>query len=382
MATPTRTAAKPVENQRWGAPTAPSEAAQLPTVTAHAGGRVAPLIPTSFAEIAQIASAVHSAGMAPRSLDTPQKLTVAMMHGLEIGMTPMVAIQSIAVINNMPALYGDGLLGLVRSSGLLEDLQEGVDVDKNGNPIRAWCKVKRHGEASWKERELTWADCQKAGWTGKSGPWTAVPKRMMTIRVRGWLLRDTFADVLKGLRSAEEVEDMVDVGSASLAPVEEPKRSDYHTAQNAGASQTIQDIQASNNTASAGPPPAEGSAHGGAFHGAQGGAGPGGEAPPNVPPHDPETGEITGGELGMDGDVDESEPLVFDRYQTPKQLVEFSEGWLDDPSRTPAEARAWEAFYREDLAKMAKHTSAKVQEAAALLIALYSAVISREQQGQ
>src|SRR5262249_4628841 len=52
--------------------------------------------------------------------------------------------------------------------------------------------------------------------------------RMMKMRARSWALRDKFADVLRGLHSAEEAQDMVDItprSMASMAPPE-PRRSD------------------------------------------------------------------------------------------------------------------------------------------------------------
>ena len=44
-------------------------------------------------------------------------------------------------------------------------------------------------------------------WT-KPGPWQQYPDRMLQMRARGFALRDTFADVLRGLISREEAEDM------------------------------------------------------------------------------------------------------------------------------------------------------------------------------
>lgn len=201
----------------------------------HAGGRVAAIVPQSWQEIASIAGAICRAGMAPKSylvngIPQPDKVAVAIMHGMEVGMTPMASLQSIAVINGMPGLFGDGLVAVVRASGHLEDIKEGLELDGDGKPTIAWCEVKRKGEASWKRRELTYVQCIRAGWTNKDGPWKLTPGRMMTVRVRGWLLRDMFADVLRGLRSVEEIEDMVDVtpeGQATTTPAAEPQQADY-----------------------------------------------------------------------------------------------------------------------------------------------------------
>lgn len=308
------------------------------------GGAVAAIVPQNWSEIAAMAGAICRAGMAPKGyvqngIPQPDKVAVAIMQGLEVGLTPMAALQSIAVINGMPSLYGDGLMAVVRASGQLEDLQEGLDVDpKTGAPMLAWCKVKRRGEATWKERSLTWAECQRAGWAGKDGPWKQVPGRMMTIRVRTWLLRDVFADVLRGLRSVEEVEEMVDVtehGSATTAPPA-PKRSDYAEA----------------------PPAVEAQAQP--------------EPPQQEEPPSEEMPDVALGEP-------EPEPITFPECKTAKAFFAFSEPWLEDPARTPAEAHQWEEFYRAQMKTLAKVENKLVQEALASVIGLYSGVIAKEQ---
>ena len=42
---------------------------------------------------------------------------------------------------------------------------------------------------------------------GKQGPWTQYPKRMRQMRARAFALRDVFADILKGMPIAEELQD-------------------------------------------------------------------------------------------------------------------------------------------------------------------------------
>lgn len=52
-------------------------------------------------------------------------------------------------------------------------------------------------------------DAAKAGLSKKDGPWTNYPKRMCQMRARGFALRDSFSDFLKGLSIREEMEDVV-----------------------------------------------------------------------------------------------------------------------------------------------------------------------------
>ena len=93
--------------------------------------------------------------MAPRGVDTAEKAMVAIMHGLEVGMTPMMALQSIAPINGRPAIYGDGALGLVQGSGLLEWHKEYYRGEPDTDGYTAVCEVKRKGDPEVKTGEFS-----------------------------------------------------------------------------------------------------------------------------------------------------------------------------------------------------------------------------------
>lgn len=194
----------------------PTEAPRLPSL--QSGGAVRAIVPQDFDGAWRIATAVCKAGMAPKGLDTPEKAMVAIMHGLEVGMTPMAALQSIAVVNGRPTIWGDGAIGLVRGSGKCEWIKERVDGE--GDAMTARCEVKRKGEADAIVATFSVADAKKAALWGKQGPWQQYPKRMLTMRARAFALRDGFADILRGLGIAEEVEDtpMRDVTPAPQPP--------------------------------------------------------------------------------------------------------------------------------------------------------------------
>ena len=170
-----------------------------------AGGRPSAIVPQSMEEAYRIAVAVCAAGMAPKGLDEPNKALVAIMHGLEVGLTPMAALQRIAVVNGRPTIWGDGAIGLVRGSGACEFIHETISGE--GDAMSARCEAKRRGEDKPIVGEFSVTDAKKAGLWGKSGPWTQYPKRMLQMRARAFALRDGFADVLGGLYLREEIED-------------------------------------------------------------------------------------------------------------------------------------------------------------------------------
>ncbi len=170
-----------------------------------AGARPTAIVPQSMDEAYRLAKAVCVAGMAPKGLDTPEKAMVAIMHGLEVGLTPMAALQRIAVVNGRPTIWGDGAMGLVRGSGACEFIRETIAGD--GDAMKATCQAKRKGETEPIVATFSVADAKKAGLWGKQGPWQQFPKRMLQMRARAFCLRDGFADVLGGLYLREEIED-------------------------------------------------------------------------------------------------------------------------------------------------------------------------------
>ncbi len=93
------------------------------------------------------------------------------------------------------------LLRLFAAPELLEYMQETAEGDT------AVCRIKRNGQPE-EVRTFSQADAKAAGLAGKSGPWSQYPARMRQMRARAFALRDVFADVLKGLAVAEELQDI------------------------------------------------------------------------------------------------------------------------------------------------------------------------------
>jgi hypothetical protein len=169
------------------------------------GGKLSAIIPRDIDEIWRFSGMVAKSGMAPKGMERQETIAAAIMHGMEIGLQPLQAIQSIAVVNGRPCVWGDAAIGLVQGSGLLEDINEGIE--DQGEKMTAFCELKHKQRKSVIRRTFSVADAKEAGLWGKTGPWKQYPKRMLQMRARAWALRDGFADVLKGLQVREEVAD-------------------------------------------------------------------------------------------------------------------------------------------------------------------------------
>ena len=160
------------------------------------------LTPQSIDEAMRFADILSKSNLVPKDYQgNPGNCIIAMQWGGEIGLPPLQAMQSIAVINGRPSIWGDAMLALVRGSGLLEYIRE-EPTDEG-----CTCTLKRRGEAEV-VREFTVEDAKKAGLYGKQGPWQTAPKRMLQMRARAFALRDVFTDVLRGVHIAEESRDL------------------------------------------------------------------------------------------------------------------------------------------------------------------------------
>jgi hypothetical protein len=165
-----------------------------------------------------LSTILADSGLVPNNYrKKPSDIFVAISWGMEIGLSANQALQSIAVINGKPSIYGDAGLALVRASGLLEDIHEFFAGDFGHDEYTAICEVKRKGEDRTYKAEFSIEDAKLMGkWdkptsTDKQSIWQKYPKRMLKWRARWFALRDVFGDVLKGLHIYEEMADSIDM---------------------------------------------------------------------------------------------------------------------------------------------------------------------------
>jgi hypothetical protein len=180
------------------------------------------LAPKTLDEAWRMAQFMSSSEIVPKQYrNKPADILVAIQYGMELGFPPMQALQSIAVINGRPGVFGDGFLALITSSSLCREHDEYYEVEgqrRDGLTVEdlkhddstAVCTFWRAGRQQPITRRFSIGQAKKAGLLGKEGPWTNYPDRMLMMRARGFAGRDGFADLLRGVRTAEELRDTPD----------------------------------------------------------------------------------------------------------------------------------------------------------------------------
>lgn len=147
---------------------------------------------SEFHTMKEMGQMAIKSGFLPSSIKTPEQAVVIILKGRELGMKPMQAFASIAVINGKPTISAEGMISLI-----YKNVQGAViDFVKTDN---AECEIsaKRPGGKKTKF-SFTMDDAKRANLTGK-GPWVTYPAAMLRARCISAMARALFADALSGV---------------------------------------------------------------------------------------------------------------------------------------------------------------------------------------
>lgn len=165
--------------------------------------RPSPFDPKNFEEIEAFAERVCRSGFLPKSYKdsrTPvDDVIMAVLMGKEVGISAMAALQSIAVVNGRPTLWGEAVPGLCIKTGQVVDFREWFEGEENTDAFTAHCEVTRRG-ISPKLGSFSLSDVRRAGLKSVH---TTYPKDMVMWRARHRAWHAAFPDTLRGLGTAE-----------------------------------------------------------------------------------------------------------------------------------------------------------------------------------
>lgn len=203
----------------------------------RAGGRAKPIMPETFEDVQRIAAmAVKSELFKKGKRDEPDDVTIArcclaVMTGLDVGLSPAQAVQSIAVINGKCLIFGGAVPGILWAHSFDIEQTEATEANNwtatctitrpNGKKItRSFSKADAIKARLWDERETI-----KKQWDGKwqdkpnDSPWFRFGPRMLGWRALGFAKTDGASDVMHGLDIRENDDHvMIDVTPAQERP--------------------------------------------------------------------------------------------------------------------------------------------------------------------
>ena len=197
------------------------------------------LMPQSFGAKLEMAKTLARSGLLPQGLNTPEKVCVALQWGHELGLSPMVAVNNVAVINGKPTLSADIMAAVVKRSPEYGGIKW-TELSEQ----KAECVITRilpNGEKESITSSFTIQDAMKAGLATKD-VWRKYPKRMLKHRCLSYGLKDMFPDLLAGLYTPEEME------SVSEEQQEQPTTEEYENVINVTPTVAEPSHQSTNNS--------------------------------------------------------------------------------------------------------------------------------------
>jgi len=168
-------------------------------------------------EVHTVATMIAKTEFVPKALQgRPDAISAAILTSREIGISPMVGLAAIDVIEGKPALNALALRGLVQSHGHEIETVEQSDT-------RVTVRGRRKGSEHWETSTWTMARAEKAGLAGRPA-YKRMAQQMFTARATSEVCRLVGADAILGLAySQEELRDGEE-GDEVTAPPTRAKR--------------------------------------------------------------------------------------------------------------------------------------------------------------
>jgi hypothetical protein len=190
-------------------PNPPAEAAALP-VSISSRGSAGLLLDTEKFDLAvRGAKLLSSSDLVPKNYQGHIANCVLALHVADgMGMDPFMVMQELNIIHGRPSFSAKMVIALINTKGpFIGSVKFRFDGEGDARSCTAYAKHADDGEIV--EQTVTIKNAKDEGWFQKSGSkWQTIPDLMLQYRSAAWLGRVYCPEVLMGMQTTEEVEDV------------------------------------------------------------------------------------------------------------------------------------------------------------------------------
>lgn len=140
----------------------------------------------------------------------PENTLIALDMANRMGVPVMMVMQNLYVVQGKPSWSGTAVASMIRNSNEFENV-ELVYVGKEGTDsfgAYVTAKSKKNGKVL-KGATVTISTAKAEGWYQKNGSkWQTCPELMLCYRAHSWFGRQYAPELMMGLQSSEEIEDV------------------------------------------------------------------------------------------------------------------------------------------------------------------------------
>jgi len=190
----------------------PARAPERPL--AHAGFA---FLPQTWEQLFAYAKEICRTEFVPKSMrDVPGAVLAAWQTGKEVGLPPMAALQSVAIINGRPSIHSNGYWALITSHPLCEWFTE-LPPDEALEKGYGECTIKRRGNPHPITRRFSMAEAKTADLIGKDN-WKKYPGDMLQNRARHRCGDDAIPEACLGLLPSDVARDLEPIETTVVNP--------------------------------------------------------------------------------------------------------------------------------------------------------------------
>jgi hypothetical protein len=140
----------------------------------------------------------------------PENCLIALDLSSRMGVSPMLVMQNLHVIQGKPSFSGSALASMIRSSPQFNTVELNYVGEEGKDSFGAYVSAVRVSTGKvLKGGTVTIGIAKAEGWYNKSGSkWKTMPELMLAYRAYAWFARVHAPELAMGLQSVEEVQDI------------------------------------------------------------------------------------------------------------------------------------------------------------------------------
>jgi len=148
----------------------------------------------------------------------PENCMIALDMASRMGLSPMVVMQNLYVIQGKPSWSGQAVASMIRANPMLRNVELHYVGTTGSDSWGAYVTAERVSNGkTLKGGTVTMAIAKKEGWFQKTGSkWQTMPEMMLAYRAYAWFGRMHTPELMMGLQTTEEVYDVVDVAKEAV----------------------------------------------------------------------------------------------------------------------------------------------------------------------
>lgn len=165
--------------------------------------------PANFDHVQRVAKAYSSSQIIPKQYqgNIPNTI-IALEMSNRIGCTPIMVMQNLYVVHGNPSWSSTFIISAINSCGRFSPLRYEASGTGDEYGITAWANELATGERL-DGVKVTWKMVKAEGWDAKNGSkWKTMPELMFRYRSATFFGRLYAPEILMGMKSSDEIEDI------------------------------------------------------------------------------------------------------------------------------------------------------------------------------